>query len=233
MTDITDDHLIPRSWYPDSTPAQLEKWHFPACRECNASLGVDEKRILQIFGLCLDPLDVRAEGIPDRVLRSLDPKRAGNEHDRGARKSERAKILRKLLPAPTMARYFPGLGPKDSGIDPRNNAPAIQLDAHDTEAFQRVGRKLVRGVVFKMLDSCYVEETHDIEVYIREEHDLGPLLEILDAHAERQSFHGPVSIRYAVVSSQKPAGAYEIILWGRLPVRALVAPKGSPTGATE
>ena len=36
---ITDDHLFPRSWYPTTTPQNLEKWKFPACGRCNREYG--------------------------------------------------------------------------------------------------------------------------------------------------------------------------------------------------
>lgn len=36
------DHVIPRSWYPDATPEDLEKWKVPSCVECNANLAALE-----------------------------------------------------------------------------------------------------------------------------------------------------------------------------------------------
>ena len=33
------DHVFPESWYPDSTPPNLEKWQIPSCIPCNSEYG--------------------------------------------------------------------------------------------------------------------------------------------------------------------------------------------------
>ena len=33
--ELTSDHVFPKSWYPETTPENLEKWQMPACVECN------------------------------------------------------------------------------------------------------------------------------------------------------------------------------------------------------
>lgn len=42
LTDPVDrnwDHMFPKSWYPDTTPENLEKWQIPSCIACNARYG--------------------------------------------------------------------------------------------------------------------------------------------------------------------------------------------------
>src|SRR4029079_15657963 len=84
---------FPVSWYPDSTPENLERWKFPACAPCNAEYGKLEQDLLLRAGLCLDPATLQASGIPERVLRSIAPEHAKNEHDRRVREARRRKIL--------------------------------------------------------------------------------------------------------------------------------------------
>jgi len=31
--ELTSDHVLPKAWYPDDTPDNLEKWQVPACSE--------------------------------------------------------------------------------------------------------------------------------------------------------------------------------------------------------
>ena len=58
--EITSDHVFPRSWYPDTTPANLEKWQMPSCRQCNADFGRMEEDLLLVLALCADP---NADGV--------------------------------------------------------------------------------------------------------------------------------------------------------------------------
>jgi hypothetical protein len=40
------DHVFPESWYPKTTPPNLEKWKVPSCIPSNSALGVIEDRLL-------------------------------------------------------------------------------------------------------------------------------------------------------------------------------------------
>ena len=45
---LTEDHILPESWYPNNTPANIEKWVAPACNKCNSELGkIEEERVKQ------------------------------------------------------------------------------------------------------------------------------------------------------------------------------------------
>ncbi len=74
---LTSDHVIPESWYPGSTPLDLEKWQAPACSECNSESGKVEAKLLEYMGLCVDPESEAAEGIGEKALRAFDPTAAG------------------------------------------------------------------------------------------------------------------------------------------------------------
>jgi hypothetical protein len=59
---VTDDHVFPRSWYPENTSASIEKWTIPACFQCNNEYGEIEQDLLIRLGLCIDPQSPGALG---------------------------------------------------------------------------------------------------------------------------------------------------------------------------
>src|SRR5665213_1448248 len=90
---LTWDHVFPTSWYPNTTPADLEKWKFPSCEPCNLRYSKIEQSLLIAFGLCLTPGEAISAGIPEKALRAAKPEFATNEKDRQARLAMRNKIL--------------------------------------------------------------------------------------------------------------------------------------------
>lgn len=55
--ELTWDHVFPQAWYPDTTPANLEKWKIPACLECNQLHSKSEGDLLVNLAMCIDPDD--------------------------------------------------------------------------------------------------------------------------------------------------------------------------------
>ena len=93
-TKITDDHVIAKSWYPEHTPANLERWKVPCCSRCNAEFGRVEEDILVLIAHCLDPRDPKSAHIVAKARRSIDPECGVDEPDRAARKRRRVWFLR-------------------------------------------------------------------------------------------------------------------------------------------
>src|SRR3569623_1329937 len=88
------DHVFPRSWYPDSTPPNMEKWSMPTCHRCNSEYGSLENELLTQLAFCVDPKAAASSGILARVFRGLDPKFATNEKDALARLRKRERFLK-------------------------------------------------------------------------------------------------------------------------------------------
>ncbi|MBT3322538.1 MAG: hypothetical protein HN392_09675 [Anaerolineae bacterium] len=165
--DLTWDHVLPVSWYPESTPKNIEKWKVPACLSCNRRLGKIEEDLLVRLGLCLDPNSIPALGIPHKTRRSVNPVYGRNEKDRKARTRKREKILDEI----TWSKTFP----KD-GILP-NFRPKIGLRYDDyplvyipDSLLREYNEKIVRGIIYvveeKKLDLEYI-----IELIITEDND--------------------------------------------------------------
>src|SRR3546814_13047400 len=98
----TQDHVIARSWFPLSTPQNVEKWKVPSCRPCNHKFGKVEEDILHRLAMSLDRNDIAAAGIVETALRSIDPKQGKTTRDREHRQRKREKLRRELV---TMRAY--------------------------------------------------------------------------------------------------------------------------------
>lgn len=68
------DHVFPESWYPASTPPDVEKWQIPSCIPCNSDYGKLEQDFLIKVGLCLDPHHPASASIVQKALRSVKPR---------------------------------------------------------------------------------------------------------------------------------------------------------------
>src|SRR5713101_3511088 len=95
------DHVMPRSWYPDTTPSDLERWQVPSCTPCNAAHGRNEEDLLLRLMMCFGNDDARAAGIPQRIIRSIDPRRARNNRDARARAARHRGLGQDMFTAST------------------------------------------------------------------------------------------------------------------------------------
>jgi hypothetical protein len=142
---LTWDHVFPKSWYPDTSPLDVEKWQIPSCKQCNKDYGKLEEELLIKIGLCLDPSDYRSSGIADKVLRALNPSFAHSNKDRRVREGKRRKILREAMQGDQIP--FQGLFPNFDRADPGWTEPpiAVLLKADDIRKFTT---KIVKGITF-------------------------------------------------------------------------------------
>ena len=67
----TSDHVFPRSWYPETTLACLEKWQIPSCQRCNEEYSKIEADLLQRIGMCVSPESDEAKGIANKALQPV------------------------------------------------------------------------------------------------------------------------------------------------------------------
>src|SRR5713226_6442926 len=97
------DHVFPSSWYPDNTPQNVKRPQVPSCYDCNNCFSAIENDLLLRFMFCFGWTDARAEGIPNRALRSVDPAHAKNEKDRKHRLAKRRRVFREIAQASSRA----------------------------------------------------------------------------------------------------------------------------------
>ncbi|WFU18546.1 hypothetical protein [Bradyrhizobium sp. CB3481] len=79
------DHVFPKSWYPDTTAADFEKWQIPSCIACNDRYGKLERDLIGRLGLALDASNSASAGLADKALRAINPDAAKSEGDAAAR----------------------------------------------------------------------------------------------------------------------------------------------------
>jgi len=202
------DHVIPRSWYPESTPADLEKWKVPSCLECNSAYGLIERDLLLKLGLCLDSKEVASAGISERALRSIDPKFAKDERDRRARASLRAKALSETIQVdPASAGSLPGFGGHGAGA----KRMAVVVPKNDLVKF---GEKVVRGTVF--LDTGrVVGSQYDLQIYFPNEGDMKGLADSFSQGSAKRSRGPGVLIESGVLAEDRVQGLYRVTIWGK------------------
>ena len=217
---LTSDHVFPKSWYPDTTPLNLEKWQVPACSECNSKYSKIESELLQKIGLCLDPTELKSLGIAEKVIRSLNPENAKTVTDSVHRQKQREKILKALVPGHKISEeaVFPGFGPPpDMTINEQMGfvVPEKQLKV--------LGEKLVRGITYVKYKRC-IDQNYKVFIYTHEEN--AQLLVDEIGRSGQEHHCGPgVHIRAAFVQNDPPRGLFDIEIWGKLRIYSVVLPR--------
>jgi hypothetical protein len=214
------DHVLPVSWYPDTTPANVEKWQVPSCVPCNRAHGRDEEWLLLTFAHCLDPNDPACSGIYQRAQRAIDPAAGRDPKDRHHRLKLRQRFIAQLrhFKVPPSQGLFPNFGTAEQ--DP-GGYYAVLFEA---DRMRRFVRKIVRGVVFMeqelLIDDGYeftvsFMENNAAEFFIKMAQDTGGVIH-----------HDPgISVLRAYLPEDRRCGIFAIEIWKRCRAYAVVAPK--------
>lgn len=211
------DHVFPASWYPDSTPENIEKWKVPSCLQCNATLGRVESEFLSLIALTLDPHAPAAQGIPAKVLRSLKVEAARSEADARARAAAGKRIVSSIYRGPIPEEsVYPTAGEKAA----RGQSDPIPL-LIPAEGFRRITEKIVRGITY--VDSGrYIEPPHSVQFYaLRDEHT-AELREVLTKYGTTLARGPGIVIRKAIAVEDGVSGLFEIEFWGQVKLHASV-----------
>ena len=155
----TRDHVYPKSWYPTSTDASVQRWTVPSCEECNKNLGEVEKQLLIRLGLGVDPDCIEASGISMKALRSLGVGVELSAAEKPHRYKQRAKILSEMKPFLEIKGKFPLVpGTKPHKGFPEDVQYTITVPGRMLE---KLAEKIVRGLEFK-LGHRYVEHPYSL-----------------------------------------------------------------------
>ena len=217
---LTSDHVFPDSWYPETTPENLEKWQMPACTKCNTVHGRMENDLLLRFGLCVDPDDPNSLGIVQKALRSVDPTYAKKEKDREHRLKRRHKIMKGLIFTDDIPKesIFPNFGRHDG--HPTEDQPGILIAQSD---LIMLGEKLVRGVTY-VVDGRYIEKDHDVEVFFLRDEAAAPIVAVLQKHGTKYERGPGIKVTRVVPHDMLTSALFAIEIWGKLRMYASVQP---------
>lgn len=210
--DLTWDHVFPVSWYPDTTPANLEKWKVPACESCNARLGKSEQELLGVLALCVDPTDAHASGITVKVLRSIDPEYANNEKERQIRTARRRELLSGVKVTKEIPKgLFPGFGPVP-GLDYGGHYFMVPLPKAKLD---EVNTKIIRGLTYKLRDGALIYPEYEINIFYVEEGKAGWVDDTLDYKAQRH-IRGPgIRVFYGQSNDGNVGAMIKIVIWNK------------------
>lgn len=217
---ITADHILPRAWYPKSDDTG-KKITAPSCLECNRELGIIEEQLLTVLGLCLDPQSEMSTGIPERVLRSLNPEYAKDEKDKNARKQKRQGILSriKVTDVPPISGILPGFGVQE-GLDYSTYA----MIECDSKLVERFCIKEVRCLAH-YLYSRYITEEYAIEPVIPTDKKVPGMRWELGEGEEVVNLGDSYIVKRWEVREDPICGYYSIEIWRQLFFIVSVLPK--------
>lgn len=214
------DHVLPSSWYPDSTPTNMEKWKVPSCAKCNAEYGRLEKELLITIGLCLDATDPDISSVIGKVLRSLDPNSATKRKDRRARERDLDKVKSRLMKFQEVSEesVYPGFGPRAETDE--HAALAISK-----EGIEKMAEKIVRGIVFKE-SGQFIGDDYKVESYVLRDEDAEPIVSMIAHYGGEINRGTGLSVVRAVLPEDPQAGIYAITIWKQLKIYVFAGPHG-------
>lgn len=212
------DHVFPESWYPDSTPPDLEKWQIPSCIPCNDGYGRLEQDFLVKIGLCLDPHDPASASIVEKSLRSVKPAAARDTRDAWHRLGKGQRILAQALQGEQIPDHgiFPGLGDRWKDVPGERTAILIS-----TKSFERITEKIVRGI-FYIEDGVFIEPPYKIEFYALPEGGIPFWNDALQRWGKVYAREPGIVVRRAVAHEDGLSSLFEITFWKQFRTHAIV-----------
>jgi hypothetical protein len=213
------DHVFPESWYPDSTPPDIEKWQIPSCIPCNSDYGKLEQEFLIKIGLCLEPDNPASATIVQKALRSLKPAAARNPRDARHRFGRSQRIVAEALEGDKIPDHghFPGLGDRWADISGERTAILVPK-----ESFVRITEKIVRGICF-IEDGIFIEPPYTIDFYALPENSIMPWTDALDRWGKVYAREPGIVIRRAVAHEDGISSLFEITFWKQFKTYAIVS----------
>jgi hypothetical protein len=206
---ITADHVVPDSWYPDTTPPNVQRWTVPSCAECNRALGQLEKDLLIRLILCVDPKSEAASGLAAKAFRSLgfDTDEL-SEQEKSHRERFRAKIRSELIPSDELSGKpgaIPGLGSPEG----QSGQWSIPIP---WAAFSIIAEKIVRGCEYKLKDR-FVEPPYGIRTFVSES---GIVPEPYASYSKSYDFGPGCNVQRVFATEDPNVVLYWVTVWGTL-----------------
>jgi hypothetical protein len=218
VVERNSDHVFPESWYPESTPPDLEKWQIPSCIPCNSEYGKLEQDFLVKVGLCLDPHDPASKSIVEKSLRSLKASAGRNPRDAQHRLNKGRKILAEALQGDQIPDHgvYPGLHDRWSALGEKPVAILLPV-----ESFKRMTEKIVRGIYY-IEDGIFIEPPYEIDFYALPEDGIAAWKDALDRFGSVYAREPGIVVRRAVAHEDGISSLFEITFWRQFKTYALV-----------
>jgi hypothetical protein len=212
VENVTSDHVIPRSWFSKSTPANVELPQAPACEECNSYWGKVESALREQLGFAIEPYIPGGEGIGDKSLRAIDPSKGKNPKDVEKRRRNQDQLRRRLRRVSKLPEGMP-LIPNIGQIPPSIDGEYV-IDAVNPVIVEKVIRKWVTGLTYHYVRKSYI----DPQVYVVQAKVLGqePVFWLRTGGLRKKYKIGPGMIIERQYASDDPLVSFWIFsVWGK------------------
>jgi Protein of unknown function (DUF2934) len=220
LAETTKDHVFPNSWYPDTTPGEVQRWTAPSCGRCNGEFGRLEEDLLVFLGCCINPAKGAASGLYARVRRTLGIGVEGlTAEEKGRREARRRKLLTDAQPfsPEVLPHIIPGLGPHPEA--PLSSQRQLLIDAKSIHA---VVKKVVRGCEYLLASGRIVEPPYEIEVFFPS--DTPELVAKIMASFAFGPVHLGPGLRIRSAQDDPLTAIYELVMWETMTVYASILP---------
>jgi hypothetical protein len=206
---MTDDHIIASSWYPDTTPSTVQRLTAPACRNCNNNkFAPIERYALVRLAMSIDPTVPGADGIHAKAMRSIDPAQAKTGKDRKHRAKQRDALMRDLVPAHAGTKGVLPFSAKNLALGVRTG---LSIDGKRLDA---VVEKWTRGYYYGT-HRVPLSSFAKVEVWFVSDQQAGEAFENIWQHARAIDGGPGVQVRYW--SAEESGSRIDICafsLWG-------------------
>jgi hypothetical protein len=218
----TWDHIFPRSWYPDTTPANLYKWQAPACFACNNRLGQIEQELLRGLAMCLDPNNPASASVTRSVLRSMQPSATDDDREKQRREQVGRRFTATLVHGKKIPAEAAEVNHSTEVKLPKSERTAVTLPVGHVHTWLE---KTVRGMLHYH-GQRFVEPSYAF--------DFMPFLtrKALAGFEESMAglgvtyVNGPgIAVRMGVAAEDEISSVFVIQLWEQLYMGAAVQPR--------
>jgi hypothetical protein len=221
LAEKTKDHVFPKSWYPETTPGEVQRWTVPSCGPCNNKLGNTERELFIRLALCVDPRKAEALGLSAKAMRSMGIGAEGlSPEEAAARRALKLKIIASTEPYKAGTETFPGMGPHPGFPEEK------QLQIGIPERMLRgVAEKVVRGCEY-VLGNRIIEKPYDLGIYFVHAHQVPDLvLRTFEGPSAKTTHLGPgFRVTRAAAHDEPNTVVYKIVVWGTIVFYASVLP---------
>lgn len=214
--------MFPTSWYPATTPENVQRWTVPSCAPCNNRLGSIEKELFVRLAICVDPQKAEASGLSAKALRSMGVNAEGiSLGERLKRRALKRKVIRSMKPYKPNMETFPGLGPH-AGFAPESQV-ATTFPADQVE---EVAKKIVRGCEYSLANGRIIEEPYRLAVHFVHEDKIPQAVTRIFGGPSAETTHlGPGFVVTRAEAHDEPGSVvYKIVLWGTVVIYASILP---------
>jgi hypothetical protein len=221
---LEDEHVFPESWYPDTTPADLEKLTVPSCGPCNRRWHKVEDRLLFELSVVIDPDAPEASGIWERQLRALTAEKGRNADDAKHRSRRATKLIQ------TIKWFVPGV----PGTYEVPLPGAAGLTATGTPA-RAIEHALWAGISEKFIKGLHYAETGRAlgKIDVRVEAGGRWMLNVRDPAVRKAFLAVPLNRAVAPAFTYgrvhfAQASAWRFCIWNQIAVFAITEPGVDP-----